>query len=219
MVTFARARTEPAKAARRADILAQTLQLWEGARYEDVTLQEVAVRVGLTKAALYGYFPTKESLFLSLYETLLAAFLADLHRHLRLGGVHSPGSLAALLGSLLEDHRALVRLIPHHAGLLERNISQERAAQHKLWMLGELAPVAERLEVSLPGLSGGRGVELLTYTQALVAGLYPMSDPAPPVRAALQDPHLAPMCVTLETALPTALAALYRGMVRSPSTD
>lgn len=214
MVTSSRARSGPAKAARRADILAQTLHLWEGARYEDVTLQDVAGRVGLTKAALYGYFPTKESLFLSLYETLLAAFLGNLHKHLRLGGVHSPGSLAALLGSLLLDHRALLRLIPHHAGLLERNISQERAARHKLWMLGELAPVAEQLETSLPGLPGGGGVALLIYTQALVAGLYPMSDPAPPVKAAMQDPQLTPLCVSLDAALPAALSALYRGMIR-----
>lgn len=214
MVTFPRARTESAKAARRADILAQTLHLWQEARYEDVTLHDVAGRVGLTKAALYGYFPTKESLFLSLYETLLAAFLGDLHRHLRLGGVHSPDTLAALLGSLLDDHRALVRLIPHHAGLLERNISQERATGHKLWMLGELAPVAAQLEVSLSGLPGGGGVALLTYTQALVAGLYPMSDPAPPVKAALQDPQLSALCVSLEPALLAALGALYRGMIR-----
>lgn len=216
MVTSSRARTAPAKAARRADILAHALRLWDGARYEEVTLQEVAGRVGLTKAALYGYFPTKESLFLSLYEGLLSAFLADLHRHLRLGGVHSPDSLAGLLGTLLLGHRALIRLIPHHAGLLERNISQEQAAAHKRWMLGELAPVAAQLERSLPGLTVGGGVELLTYTQALVAGLQPMSDPAPAVRAALHDPGLAPLCVSLERALPAALRALCRGLTQGP---
>ena len=173
-----RARSELAKASRRAEILSHARQLWETQRYEDVTLQAVAQRVGLTKPALYGYHPTKESLFLSLYETLLDAFLADLHRHLQLGGTHTPPSLAHLMTTLLTEHRSLTRLIPHLAGLMERNISEERARQHKHWLLARLEPVAEALEQGLPGLPAGGGVTLLTYTQALVAGLYPMTDPA-----------------------------------------
>ncbi|MFC4637656.1 TetR/AcrR family transcriptional regulator [Deinococcus hohokamensis] len=216
MVSQMRARSEEAKEARRAEILGQTLELWAQARYEDLTLQAVAQRVGLTKAALYGYFPTKESLFLSLYETLLSDFLDELQRHLRLGGRHTPRSLAALVAALLAEHAPLTRLMPHLAGLLERNISETRAREHKHWLLGRLGPLSASLEAALPGLPAGGGVALLTYTQALVAGLYPMSDPAPAVGAALQDPVLSPLCVQLDVALPAALQALYRGLSASP---
>jgi TetR/AcrR family transcriptional regulator len=170
--------------------------------------------VGLTKPALYGYFPTKETLFLALYEGLLGAWLDDLTRHLRLGGQHSPVSLAALVGTLLTEHADLTRLIPHLAGLLERNISEERARAHKGWLLGRLEPLGPLLERALPGLPPGASLPLLTYTQALVAGLYPMSDPAPAVRAALLDPVLTPLCVQFSDALPAALTALYTGLSR-----
>ncbi|MFC4424579.1 TetR/AcrR family transcriptional regulator [Deinococcus navajonensis] len=219
MVSQVRARSEQAKEARRAEILEQTRVLWAQARYEDLTLQAVAQRVGLTKAALYGYFPTKESLFLSLYETLLVRFLDELQRHLRLGGRHTPDSLSALMVTLLGEHADLTRLIPHLASLLERNISEARAHDHKHWVLARLGPVSTSLEAALPGLPSGGGVGLLTYTQALVAGLYPMSDPAPAVGAALQDPALSALCVRLDTALPTALRALYTGLsITGPGT-
>ncbi|WP_229780697.1 hypothetical protein [Deinococcus malanensis] len=74
--------------------------------------------------------------------------------------------------------------------------------------------MAEALERGLPALPAGGGVTLLTYTQALVAGLYPMTDPAAPVQAALHDPALAPLCLTLEAALPGALRALYSGLTQ-----
>lgn len=212
MVTLARARSYSAKEARRADILHQTLTLWQTHRYEDVTLQAVAGRVGLTKPALYGYFPTKETLFLALYEEVLGAWLHALTRHLRLGGTHTPASLAALVCTLLAEHAALTRLIPHLAGLLERNISEDRARAHKGWLLGQLQPLAPLLEGALPGLPPGASLPLLTYTQALVAGLYPMSDPAPAVHAALQDPELQPLCVQFGPALQEALTALYTGL-------
>lgn len=215
MVTYSRARSNQAKAARRDDILGQTLHLWQRERYEDVTLQAVAASVGLTKAALYGYYPTKESLFLSLYETLLQDFLHELQKHLRLGGRHTPESLAELVSALFTEHQALTRLMPHLAGLLERNIPQERARQHKTWLLEQLHPVSAAVEAALDGLPPGGGFQLMVYTQALLAGLYPMSDPAPSVKAALQDPALAPLCIDLHTTLRAALSALYRGMLPS----
>ncbi|MDB5044926.1 MAG: hypothetical protein JWQ08_976 [Deinococcus sp.] len=212
MVTLARARSDSAKEARRADIVHQTLTLWQTHRYEDVTLQAVAERVGLTKPALYGYFPTKETLFLALYELLIGAWLNDLTRHLRLGGTHTPASLAALVATLLAEHGDLMRLIPHLAGLLERNISEERARAHKTWLMEQLDPLVPLLPGALPGLPPGAGLPLLTYTQALVAGLYPMSDPAPAVQAALKDPELVPLCIEFGPAFQNALTALYAGL-------
>lgn len=213
MVANVRARSPQARQTRQEAILARTLALWRGGRYEDVTLQAVAEGIGLTKAALYGYFATKESLFLRLYETLLAAFLSELQRHLRLGGTHSPRSLAALVGTLLAEHPDLTRLMPHLAGVLERNIPPERALEHKRWLLGALAPVTAALEAALPELEEGGGLRLLTYTQALVAGLQPMADPAPAVAAVLAEDDLAPLRVGLPGALPDALGALYAGLV------
>ncbi|GGO35941.1 TetR/AcrR family transcriptional regulator [Deinococcus humi] len=212
MVNQRRARTGTAKAARRAHILEQARQLLSTARYPALTLTDIAARVGLTKAALFAYFSSKEALFLELYELLLGHWLDTLEKHLQLGGTHTPRSLATLVTSVCEEHPDLLRLIPLLAGLLEHNISVDRAAQHKRWLAERLQTVTPLLEQRLPGLPVGGGLRLLTYTQALIAGLQPMSEPAPAVREAFATHGLDLMHVDLSTALQDSLEALYQGL-------
>ena len=113
------------------------------------------------------------------------------------------------------EHPDLLRLIPLLAGLLEHNISAERAVRHKRWLAGRLQTVTPLLEQVLPGLPADGGLRLLTYTQALIAGLQPMSEPAPAVRQALAESDLGAMHVDLFTALQDSLQALYTGLVES----
>ena len=212
MVIRTRARSEEAKAARRAQILEQAQGLLTVSRYPDLTLAQIAARVGLTKPALFAYFTSKEELFLELYQALLGGWLTELEKHLRLGGTHTPATLAALVTAMTCERPELLRLIPLLAGLLEHNISAERAARHKRWLFGRLEAVTPLLERALPGLGAGGGARLLTYTQALIAGLVPMSEPAPAVREALAVSGLEALHVPLEAALQDSLAALYAGL-------
>ncbi|WP_425144767.1 TetR/AcrR family transcriptional regulator [Deinococcus sp.] len=212
MVIQVRARSSEAKAARRAEILEQARGLLATTRYPALTLADIAARVGLTKPALFAYFASKEELFLELYESLLLGWLDALEKHLRLGGVHTPQSLATLVTAMSAEHPDLLRLIPLLAGLLEHNIGAARALQHKRWLAGRLQPVTPLLERVLPGLQEGGGMRLLTYTQALIAGLQPMSEPAPAVREAVAESGLGAMHVDLFTALQDSLAALYQGL-------
>ncbi|WP_424952712.1 TetR/AcrR family transcriptional regulator [Deinococcus sp.] len=214
MVIQTRARSGEAKAARRAEILEQARVLLSTTRYPSLTLADIAARVGLTKPALFAYFGSKEELFLELYESLLAGWLDALEKHLRLGGVHTPQSLATLVTAMSAEHPDLLRLIPLLAGLLEHNIGAERALQHKRWLAARLETVTPLLEQALPGLPVGGGLRLLTYTQALIAGLQPMSEPAEAVRVALADSGLETMHVDLLSALQDSLSALYIGLSR-----
>lgn len=217
MVPLTRARSEQAKSVRREQILSEAQSLLLTTRYPELTLAEIAGRVGLTKPALFAYFSSKESLFLSVYEGALGDWLTALDRHLQLGGAHSPGTLAALITALSTERPALLRLIPLLAGLLEHNITPARALEHKRWLAGRLQTTTPLLGAALPGLPAGSGGRLLTYTQALIAGLQPMSEPTPAVREALAESGLVGLHVQLEAALQEGLEALYRGLC-SPST-
>ena len=212
MVIQTRARSDEAKAVRRAQILGEARVLLATTRYPDLTLTQIAGRVGLTKAALFAYFASKEALFLELYEALLGDWLTALEKHLRLGGTHTPRTLAALVTAMSQDFPELLRLIPLLAGLLEHNISAARALEHKRWLAGRLDGVTPLLETALPGLLPGGGTRLLTYTQALLAGLQPMSEPAPAVREALAGSGLELLHVELGAALQDSLGALYEGL-------
>jgi TetR/AcrR family transcriptional regulator len=213
MVRQVRARSEDAKAARRGEILAQTRQLWTTTRYEALTLQQVAEGVGLSKPALYAYFPTKEELFLSLTQEALGGWLAALEQHLRLGGRHTPQSLVNLMVTLVQEHPELFGLMPLLSGLFERNLSAGRAAEYKHWLADWVQRLGPLLERALPGLPAGGGLRLLIYTQALIAGLYPMSDPSVTVQQVLSDPALEHLRVDFLPALQDALTALCVGLL------
>lgn len=214
MVKQVRARSDEAKAARRIEILQRAGELWTTTRYEALTLQQVAERVGLSKPALYAYFPTKEELFLSLTQEVLADWFAALQEHLTLGGRHTPASLARLMVALLQERPALIRLLPLLSTLLERNIGPERARAYKHWLAGRVHTLGPLLETALPGLLPGGGLRLLTYTQALMAGLYPMSDPTASMHEVLSDPELSLLRVEFMPALEDSLGALCAGLVR-----
>ena len=216
MVTQMRARSDAAKQERRAQILTAARTLWQAHRYPDLTLNAIAASVGLTKAALFAYFPSTEDLFLSLYEDLLDHWFQDLNRHLDLGGTHTPATLARTLSTLTLDHADLARLIPLLAGLLEHNVSAERARAHKARVAAHLAATTPRLHRALPALQEDAATRLLTYTQALIAGLQPMSDPSPAVCEALRDSPLGALHLSLDAALPDALTALITGLCATP---
>lgn len=55
----------------RERILEVALDLFASDGYEKVSLREIAERVGVTKPALYYYFPNKEQLFLALVAPIL----------------------------------------------------------------------------------------------------------------------------------------------------
>lgn len=212
MVRQVRARSGAAKAARRGAILAQTRQLWASTRYEALTLQQVAQGVGLSKPALYAYFPTKEELFLSLTQACLGEWLAAVERHLQLGGIHTPQSLARLMATLVHEQPELPGLLPLLPLLFEHNVSAARAAGYKRWLADWVARLGPLLERALPGLPAGGGLRLLTYTQALIAGLYPMSDASATVRQVLADPELKHLNVDFLPALEGALTAVCVGL-------
>ncbi|HSI51340.1 MAG TPA: TetR/AcrR family transcriptional regulator [Ideonella sp.] len=63
--------------ARRSAIVLAAAELFQEMGYERASMNELARRFGGSKATLYGYFPSKEALFVAVVETLATANLAD----------------------------------------------------------------------------------------------------------------------------------------------
>ena len=81
-MTTQRARSDAAKAARRARIIEATMAQLDAHGLHAVSMQDIANACGLTKPALYNYFPTREELFLAVYRSLLRDWLTDFNRSL-----------------------------------------------------------------------------------------------------------------------------------------
>lgn len=207
-----RARSAEDKQERRAHILAAALELWAGRTFASFTMAEVAAGSGLAKGTLYLYFHTKEELLLALLEDQLAAWFDALDAGLGEGGAWTSERAAGLICAATEQQGALVRLLPIASSILEHNIPLETARAYKELLLARSARSAALLEARLPELAPGDGMWVLQQVYALIVGLGQMADPAPTVRAALADEHLAPLRTAFEPTFRRAIAALLRGL-------
>lgn len=68
--------------ARRQAIIEAAAELFQEAGYEGASMNELAKRLGGSKATLYGYFPSKEELFGAVIRTVATAQLFDATREL-----------------------------------------------------------------------------------------------------------------------------------------
>src|SRR5262245_50836924 len=58
---------------RRAQILREAAELFGSRGFKGTTTRDVAQRVGLTEAALYRYFPSKEAMYAAILDQRMAA--------------------------------------------------------------------------------------------------------------------------------------------------
>ena len=72
-------RKEQEKIARKNEIMEAGLQLFAEKDYHEVTVDEIAERVGLSKGTLYLYFKNKEDLFFSIVQDKADLFYERLH--------------------------------------------------------------------------------------------------------------------------------------------
>jgi AcrR family transcriptional regulator len=69
--------------ARRQAIIDAAAELFQEAGYEGASMNELAKRLGGSKATLYGYFPSKEELFGAVVRSVATAHLFDATRELQ----------------------------------------------------------------------------------------------------------------------------------------
>lgn len=140
----------------RARILEAARDLFTEKGYEKISLREVAEVVGITKAALYYYFPTKEKLFFALVEPLFdmqrtaLALLEDVPDP-KLWATALTGFLDWILGQrklfeLIQSNQASLHELMHQSGN-----AQEHAAMHERMQQAfadESVPLAMRVRAA-----------------------------------------------------------------------
>ena len=220
--TFPRHRAvhDEQKQERRQAILDAAWQLFQTTTYEALTMVDIAHALGLAKGTVFLYFKTKESLFLTLVEQQLSTWFAEVNT--QLDALSHPSTIPDVAGILcqqLEVRPSLTRLLAILHTLLEQNIDLDSAIHFKFFLLEHFEHTGLVLERCLPFLTPGKGASLLLQSQALVIGLWHLSDPAPIIRQALQHPELRLFEVHFAPEFSTALQALLYGLERIAHTD
>ncbi|WP_051764207.1 TetR/AcrR family transcriptional regulator [Saccharothrix syringae] len=144
----------------RDELLAAAAEVFERDGYVRATVDDVCLRVGVTKGALYGHFSSKKALAVALVEAHALDWARARERLLR---VHrSPLQVLVDLGYAAE-HAAVRRLLfqsPVCDEVAERQVAQWRSTVHDL-LRGAAARGELRADADLPASTEGIVSELV----------------------------------------------------------
>jgi AcrR family transcriptional regulator len=234
--TYQRARRPEQKLERRDAILAaaRELALRDGVR--NVSLADIAARVGIHKSALLRYFETREQIFLELtaqawreWVTALHAGLDDAVSGETASGDAMPGAghrgrdeaadaglVADVVARSFGDRPLLCDLIAHTPLNLERNVSPEAVRRYKLISLGAVEEAAGLVYRARPGLTLSECREFVSAMASLAGAVWQIANPAPALAELYaSDQALARACVDLVPRLRRTADILLAGLIPS----
>jgi AcrR family transcriptional regulator len=213
--TFQRARRPEQKLRRQDAILgaARDLALRDGVR--NVSLADIAARVGIHKSALLRYFETREQIFLELTAEAWLDWAKALHVGLA-GAEGSPALVAGVFARSFGDRPLLCDLIAHTPLNLERNVSPEAVRRYKLTSLGVIDEAAALVHRVIPGLTRAECREFVATLASLAGSLWQIANPVPALAELYaSDPALGQACVDLTPRLRRTAEILLAGLIPS----
>jgi AcrR family transcriptional regulator len=213
---FQRARRPEQKLQRQGAILsaARELALRHGVR--NVSLADIAARVGIHKSALLRYFETREQIFLELTAEAWRDWAEALHAGLDAAAPGSAGLVADVFTRSFGDRPMLCDLIAHTPLNLERNVSPETVRRYKLTSLGAVNEAAELVQRVLPELTLAECTEFVATLASLAGSLWQIANPVPALAELYaSDPALAQACVDLTPRLRRTAEILLSGLIPS----
>lgn len=201
-----RARTESDKALREQQILDAAEELFLADRFHGLTLADVARETGLTKAALYRYFRSKELLFIAVYRRAMSGWVEDVEA---IGPAGFPDQFVDRI--LAHPVFCGLTAILHIA--LETGLSEQEAREFKLFLLAQ----TQRISAVIAEATNRNEAACLQYLmqcqQALI-GCWHMSHPPAPARKAMQIEPLTVFQLEFSTTLRNHLGILTEAFIR-----
>lgn len=200
-----RARSESDKAEREQNILNAAEKLFLQERFHSLTLADVARHTGLTKAALYRYFRSKELLFITLYRRAMEQLVADVE-------AIGPGGFPDRFLTQFQAHPVFCGLTAILHVALETGLSEAEAKEFKLFLLEQ----CQRLSAVISAATGKDQASCLAYLmqcqQALI-GCWHMSHPPEPARKAMQSAPLTVFQIDFSDTLQNHLHVLTNAFI------
>jgi AcrR family transcriptional regulator len=215
-VTFRRARSDDQREERRRSVLTTLAGMLAEMPVSEISLNELARRVGLAKSNVLRYVESREAALLALLRERLEEWVDALDAAPPAVGTPRAriDALADLLATTLTERPVLGDLLATQSAVLERNVSTEVALEHKRGLrdlglrlggivrrhVGELGD-DDAFRVGAAGLLCAGTVFSACRPTAAMAAVYD------------HDPTLAAMRVELPDTLRELLAVLLSGLV------
>lgn len=212
--SFQRARQPEQRQQRRQELLDAAAELLAEGGLEAVSLSAIARAASVAKSNVYRYFGSREEILLEILVQDEQAWVSEFERALApLAGTDDVDAVAGLVASTIAARPVTCELISVVANVLEHNLSADAAVEFKSRVLELSIRISNALHTALPSLPHEHTAALLRYLHALIAGLWPMANPAPLMAALIERPDYHSMCSEFEPDLRGAFAAMLRGLI------
>jgi AcrR family transcriptional regulator len=212
---FQRARRPEHKKERREAILAAARELAAERPVREVSLGDIARRVGLAKSNLLRYFESREDIFLSVLLREWESWRVSLTERLGSGGA-TADNVATTIARTIAERPLFCDLISEMSAVLERNVSVAAVQAFKSQSLDKVDDLGAVVAERMPDLDGPHARETIAAALIITAGLWPIANPAPHVTAMYaEDPSLTRAHVDFEDRLQHLLSALITGFLNT----
>ena len=221
---FRRARTPEQRHMRRERILEVTRELLGQRRVAELSLNEIARRVGLAKSNVLRYFGSREAILLVVFEREYAAWVGALEAlAAESAGCEGPGEqrvdavarLAEDLARSVVRHPLLCELLSCTATVLEHNVGVEEVIEFKLALNNHIDRLVALMAPRLGGLPAEEAPVLVVSLHAIITHVWALGRPAPALaEAARRDERIFSPPDDVVPFLTRALELLLRGAAR-----
>ena len=175
----------------------------------DISLRELADRVGLAKSNVLRYFDSREAIYLEVLDAEWTAWLDDLD---------GLADVAGELAPTLVERPLLCELISAMAGVLERNITVEFARDFKRRATANSQRLAAIVRDRVPKLSEASATHFAGAVFVIVAGLWPYARPTPAVAQVTAEMGYPPADVTFPESLREGIEVHLAGLRPAAAT-
>lgn len=226
---FRRARTDEQRGERREAILATAAAMLTHTNVSELSLNALAREVGLAKSNVLRYFGSREAVLLELHvretRALLDALDARLDADLQADALR--GEVRAVAASEDPDIEAMARAIAdtvsarpvfcdlcaNSAGVLERNVSVEVAADFKRAALANAVRLGDIVSSRVAGLGDPSVMALPGAINLIVGGVWQWTQPSVGMEAAYAaHPELAVMRYEFGSTVRELIATMLVGL-------
>jgi AcrR family transcriptional regulator len=216
---YQRARRPEQKQHRRESILAAARELAGERAVRDISLGDIARRVGLSKANVLRYFESREHAFLQLLLREWNAWTSDAEAQLK-ARRPSTGTIANTIAHTLAERPLLCDLISEMSAVLERNVSVATVQAFRADSIEQVDHLGNTLAERFPKLTRPQARETIVAALIITAGLWPITNPAPHISAMYAEiPELMRAHVDFEHRLEQLLKTLITGYLHTKTTN
>ncbi len=208
---FQRARQPKQIEQRREAILEAALVLFQKKGLENVTLADIAEKVGTVKSNIYRYFDSREHIYLRVLQRQAAEWekrvMAGLDALKRKGTAAKVAEVLTRSFIQSVEYSTLITVINP---VLEKALSPELVMDFRSAFFERRKRLSQALAAALPGTHAGEMFPLTVHIFTHVAGLWPLCHPSSESEELLKDPERAHLNLNFEIEMKRFLLRLLK---------